>query len=80
MKLLILPLYFIFFPIAVMAGCSSSVKLLCDGGAAVNATDFVRIDLSMSNNVLMFSLTVLAVLKMINAKSMMCVSCTCRLR
>ena len=26
-----------------MAGCSSSVKLLCDSGASVNASDFVSI-------------------------------------
>eukprot|EP00064_Thunnus_orientalis_P008804 superscaffoldBa00001074_g8827 len=32
---------------AVMAGCSSSVKLLCDSGASVNASDFVRIDISL---------------------------------
>lgn len=36
---------FLFFS-TVMAGCSSSVKLLCDSGAAVNASDFVRIDSS----------------------------------
>lgn len=85
---------FLFF-IAVMAGCSSSVKLLCDGGAAVNASDFVRIDLSISNNVLMFSPTVCCLsdlgwefwhffsgLKMINMKSVVCISCMwmCRLR
>lgn len=32
-------LLFCFF--SVMAGCSSSVKLLCDSGASVNASDFV---------------------------------------
>lgn len=36
---------FLFF--TVMANCSSSVKLLCDSGAAVNASDFVRIALSV---------------------------------
>ena len=30
-----------------MAGCSSSVKLLCDSGASVNATDFVRINFAL---------------------------------
>lgn len=29
------------FVFPVMAGCSSSVKLLCDSGASVNASDFV---------------------------------------
>lgn len=36
-----------------MAGCSSSVKLLCDSGAAVNASDFVRIDPSLFFNVVL---------------------------
>lgn len=34
-----------------MAGCSSSVKLLCDSGSAVNASDFVRIDPSLFSHV-----------------------------
>lgn len=31
-----------------MAGCPSSVKLLCDSGASVNASDFVRIVISLN--------------------------------
>lgn len=32
---------------SVMAGCPSSVKLLCDRGASVNAIDFVRSHVSV---------------------------------
>lgn len=47
--------FYLLFLWTVMAGCSSSVKLLCDSGSAVNASDFVRIVPSLFYNVLMFT-------------------------